>query len=666
MGKQSLCSPKYLHTLPTLRANWSLRPEPALLDVLLTQLMNQPNPFHRSCALCLALALSSTSAARAATWNLPSPDGTLSIQIEQPELDEITAPVGSLRYTVRRGGRDVVLPSPLGLNLSGADGDLSTGLRFLGASTRVVRDNYTLISGKARNIRGAANEETLLFTNPMGRQIAVVARAYNDGVAFRYRLPAQSKATVKASVESEGTGFHIARGSKGWVANYVPNYEEFYPEGTVGAQWNSGEQAMPALFDVGSNQFVLLAESDVRDAYCSSHLAGSSEGVFGIRLAEGGAAGTLPWATPWRVIITGSLAQMMQSTLVDTLAAPPIAGDASWVRPGRVTWSWWSQGTGDLALHKHYVDFAQSMGWEYSLVDEGWAKWNNNNPGPAVTELVNYGRERGVGILLWAHYNDLNTPEKRASRLPLWKSWGIAGVKIDFFDSDSQRTMGIREAILRATWDNKLMVNFHGDQSPRGQNRTWPHFLTREGVRGAENFRNSPPQLSAYNATLPFTRNLIGPMDYTPVTFSVRNRTTTAAHELALAVVFQSGWQHLADSPESYNALPVGRDFLKQVPADWDETRFLGGYPAQFTCLARRKGSAWFIGMNNAGTPRSLKVPLGFLSAGQYQLELYHDGDSSNAIVMSKQKVTSRDVISVDVPANGGFAARLVPEGRQQ
>ena len=627
-------------------------------------------------ALCLGLALASAVSAgsaipaRAATWSVPSPDGTLSIRIEQPALEEITAAVGTLRYSVRRGGKTVVQPSPLGLSLSGAGGDLSTGLRFLGASSSQVRDDFVLLAGKARHIRGAANQETLRFRNPMGREVELVARAYNDGVAFRYLLPASRSAQETASVESvesESSGFHIAPGSKGWAASYKPNYEEFYPEGTVGAQWSGGELAMPALFDVGAGQFVLLAESDVRDAYCGSHLSGSSEGVYQIHLADGGAAGTLPWATPWRVIITGSLAQLVQSTLVENLASPSAEstqGDASWVKPGRVAWSWWSQDTGDLALQKHYVDFAQSMGWEYNLVDAGWDNWNDRNPGPQVTELVNYAKQRGVGILLWAHYNELDTPEKRAAKLPLWKSWGIAGLKIDFFDSDSQRVMQIREALLRECWRNKLMVNFHGDQAPRGQDRTWPNFLTREGVRGAEYYKFGPAPNPAYNATLPFTRNLIGPMDFTPVTFSAKDRATTAAHELALAVVFQSGWQHLADSPASYNALPVGRDFLKEVPADWDETRFVAGYPAQFACLARRKGRAWFIGMNNAGTARSLKLPLSFLGEGLFQMELYRDGAGPNAIVMSQQKVTARDAISLEVPANGGFAARLVPAAR--
>nr|MDQ2730339.1 glycoside hydrolase family 97 catalytic domain-containing protein [Armatimonadota bacterium] len=324
------------------------------------------------------------------------------------------------------------------------------------------------------------------------------------------------------------------------------------------------------------------------------------------------------------------------------------------------TWSWWSQDTGDLALQKHYVDFAQSMGWEYNLVDAGWTDWNNKNPAPQITELVNYARDRGVRILVWCFAHDLDTPEKRAARLPLWRSWGVAGFKADFFDSDSRAAMQLRDDILREAWANHLLVNFHGDQTPRGHDRTWPNFLTREGVRGAEYYKFGPYPTPTYNCTLPFTRNVPGPMDYTPVTFSTKNRTTTAAHELALSVVFQSGLLHLADSPESYNSRPAALQFLKAVPADWDETRFLDGYPARYACLARRHGNDWFVGMINAGSARSMSVPLRFLKGGSYRLDLFYDGKVADTIEMTTSTVSSRTTLQVAVPANGGFAAHLM------
>ena len=595
----------------------------------------------------------SPSHAESRFWRVSSPDGSLTATIRQADEGS------GLDYTVQRKQTPILTDSPLGLTLAGADGDLAAHLSFVKQADAHVRDTYTLPAGKVSHVDARGNEKALTFRNPAGRTVQVVFRAYNDGIAFRYGLPGGGA----AGVTGEASGFHLPVGARGWVARYNPNYEEFYPEGVVGTDWTTGDQAFPALFDVGGGQFALLAESGVGDTYCGCHLSGDSSGVFHVKLADAAVSSTLPWATPWRVIITGTLAQVVPSTLVETLSPPAPPSDASWVKPGRAAWSWWSQGTGDPSLQKHYVDFAHSMGWEYNLVDAGWPDWNGKNPAPAVTDLVNYGRERGVGILLWAHSHDLDTGEKRQASLPLWKSWGVAGVKIDFFDSDSQQTMRQREAILRLAWDNKLLVNFHGDQAPRGQDRTWPHFLTREGVRGAEYYKFGPYPTPTYNCTLPFTRNAVGPMDYTPVTFSTPNRTTTAGHELALAVVFQSGWQHFADSPESYAKFPLAEQFLRQVPTDWDETRFLAGYPAQYACLARRKGDAWFVGLNNAATARPVSLPLAFLGKGTYHLDLYTDAAApADALAWTQRTVTSRDTLTLTVPANGGLAARLVPQ----
>ena len=609
--------------------------------------------WHFALLLCIA----SASSAAPGPWTLQSPDGTLTVDIKQAALSAPYPTSSNLYYSVRRGAQTVVEDSPLGITLPDVDGNLSDNLTPIEQTSAKVKEDYTLIGGKFRHCSNRANEKTLTFKNATGRLVRVIFRAYDDGIAYRYQLPGTGATTITG----ESSGFHIPLGAKGWLAASRPDYEEYYPEGHVGQDFKSGDFAIPATFDVGGGQFVLLCESDVGASYCASRLTGSPDGIFRIKFADPNVPGTLPWVTPWRIIITGTLPQVVESNLVTDLARPAITGDTSWIKPGRVAWSWWGDGTGDLALQKKYVDFAQAMGWEYVLVDEGWRDWNNKNPGPQVTELVNYGRAHNVGIILWSHYHDLDTPAQRDASLPLWKSWGIKGVKIDFFNSDSKSIMQEREDILQATWQNQLMVNFHGDQSPRGQNRAWPHFLTREGVRGAEYYKFGPYPNPTYNCTLPYTRNVLGPMDYTPVTFSTKNRKTTSAHELALSVLYQSGWLHLADTAATYSSLPVGRDFLKQVPADWDEMRFLGGYPAQWTCIARRKGDAWFIGMNNAGTARTLHVPLGFLSRGNYELDLYKDGAVADSISYTQSTVKARDAIDISVPSNGGFAARLVP-----
>ena len=240
------------------------------------------------------------------------------------------------------------------------------------------------------------------------------------------------------------------------------------------------------------------------------------------------------------------------------------------MRPGRVAWSWWADSGSPASLdaQKAYVDFAARMGWEYVLVDAGWdPAW--------MPPLTAYARARGVRVLLWSRWDELTPPSRRDALLRRYRDWGVAGVKLDYMESDSFRRMRWYRTVARAAARRRLLVNFHGSTLPRGMSRTWPNVLTWEGVRGAETYKGPTPVTPEHNTILPFTRNAIGSMDYTPVTFSAPGRRTSAAHELALSVVFESGLQHLADSPDVYSALAAARRWLRRVPAAWDATRLL-------------------------------------------------------------------------------------------
>jgi hypothetical protein len=230
------------------------------------------------------------------------------------------------------------------------------------------------------------------------------------------------------------------------------------------------------------------------------------------------------------------------------------------------------------------------------LVDEGWSPdW--------MPDLVRYAADRGVGIIVWSRWDDLETQAERDALLPLWKSWGVAGVKVDFMNSDTQERMAWYHAIARDTAALHLLLNFHGATPPRGIQRTWPHVLTVEGVRGAEDY-NLGYLTPTHNATLPFTRNAIGSMDYTPVTFSADRREVSAGHELALSVVYESGLQHPADSVESYSGRGVAEAFLERVPTAWDQTELVSGFPGREATFARRSGDEWFVGSIVAGAAR--------------------------------------------------------------
>jgi hypothetical protein len=361
---------------------------------------------------------------------------------------------------------------------------------------------------------------------------------------------------------------------------------------------------------------------------------------------------------------------MAASNLVTHLAEPLRLADTSWVRPGRVAWSWWSQTDSprDLARQRDYVDLAADLGWEHCLVD---ANWDVNSDGE-VAALAGYARERGVGLWLWYNsggpHNDvterprdrMHEPSVRRAEFAKLASWGVAGVKVDFFHSDKQDGIGRYLAILDDAADHRIMVNFHGCTIPRGWSRTWPHLMSMEGVRGAETYLFDPafPAAAASHHTiLPFTRNAVGPMDYTPVTFSdvTYPHLTTNAHELALAVVFESGLLHLADSAETYRAVPAPvADVLRRVPVVWDETRFLVAEPGRCVVLARRRGEQWWVaGVNGLAEPRALELDLTPLGTARWRV--LGDGDSRDEIAVRE----SGAVLRLRLAPRGGFLATV-------
>lgn len=354
--------------------------------------------------------------------------------------------------------------------------------------------------------------------------------------------------------------------------------------------------------------------------------------------------------------IVGDLSTIVESNFVAALNDPPEIEDTSWITPGIVDWSWWSDGDSprNPETQKRYVDYAARQGWEYTLVDRGWRReW--------MPELVEYANDRGVDIFVWIVWTDLNTEAKRETLLSRLKSWGVSGVKIDYMDSDRQQRMEWYDEVLATTAEHELLVNFHGSTLPKGRRRTWPHLLTSEAIYGAEQYKWEEVPAS-HNVALPFIRNVVGPMDYTPVTFSATggNAETTIGHELALSVVFQSDLQHFADSIKSYQDYPLTEQFLSEVSAAWDETTFLSGFPEEEATLACYDGDQWFVGSITAGDSQSIDVPLSFLPDDQqYAMRLISDTDGGSALEAREQVVTADETVSVDIDENGGFVARI-------
>ncbi|MEV6488566.1 glycoside hydrolase family 97 catalytic domain-containing protein [Actinoplanes sp. NPDC051633] len=582
-----------------------------------------------SAALVLA-AHAAPAAGPVDVWSVPGPAGS-------PITARLTLEDGRLSFGVDAAGRSVLPAAPIGLTT--AEADLSSGLAFVSETGRTLREQYTMTTGKQLRRSTTLREATFSFVANQKR-LDVVVRVSDEGAAYRYVLP------EAGTVTGEASSYAIPAGAPAWLLPYSPNYEETRIETTAGAA-PVADYGFPSLFRVGDT-YALLSESDVDGRYSGGRLTHAGGGAYRIELADPHVPAVI--TTPWRVAVIGDLATVTASTLTDDLAPPSRLDDTSWVRPGVVAWSWLSEHSSpaDPVRQRQYIDFAARNGWPFVLIDEGWnASW--------VPDVVRYARARGVDVILWFHWSAFDTQQERDTTLPLVKSWGVAGLKIDFMDSDSRARFQWYDQILPATAAQKLMVNFHGATIPRGIQRTWPHVMTLEAVRGAEQFRTR----AATNTIFPYTRNVTGGMDYTPVTFVVEDRDTTDAHEVALAVVYESGWQHLADRPETYEAHPEALRTLNQIPAVWDETRLLSGEPGRETVVARRDGNRWWLGGITATPAVVERLGLDFLSSGRWLAETLRDGD--HGLVRESRIVRSTDTLTVPVATNGGFVTALCP-----
>ena len=490
---------------------------------------------------------------------------------------------------------------------------------------RQLTEEYTMIAGKRRHCTNEANEYEMKMKE--GR---LVFRIYNDGLAFRYEDAAKLHAE-----ERRAGAYIIPDGTRRWMMKWTDSYEGFFPLATKA---QDGHWGYPALTEPADGLFVLLTEANIERGQSAASLYSEGE-CYRIVPAD-----TIVMEhTPWQVAIVGTLSDVVESTLVTDVSAPCVLNDVSWIKPGVVSWIYWAHnhGSNDYNIIRQYVDMAATLQLPYVLID---AEWDEMKGGKTIEDAVNYANLRGVRPLIW--YNSsvgwvngapgpkyrLNTPENREREFAWCERIGVAGVKIDFFSGDTQMNMNYCIDLLECAARYHLLVNFHGATIPRGWQRTYPNLLTTEGVYGAEWYNNVPTftaRAARHNATLPFTRNVVGPMDYTPCTFSDSQHPhiTTHAHELALTILFESGLQHLADRPESYLAQPAAvQRFFTELPAAWDDTRLLSGTPGETVVMARRSGKRWFIaGINGTDEAQTLDVPISRLPATLQTVVSYFD-----------------------------------------
>ena len=519
-----------------------------------------------------------------------------------------------------------------------------TGFSFV----RKIDADYQMLAGKRLHCTNEANEY---------RVDNLVLRLYNDGAAFRYEYHMRGKATAPA----EHTAYIIPENTKRWMQQWTDAYEAFFPltisyktapvatsSGTFKSAegWNN-RWGYPALIEPQDGVFALITEANIEKSQSASCLYNDKE-VYRVVPAENDSQISGAWHTPWRVVITGQLKDIVESTLVTDVADENKLEDTSWIKPGVVSWVYWAynHGSNDFNIIKKYVDMAAKLKLPYVLID---AEWDTMKDGKTIEDAVRYALSKGVKPMIW--YNSsvgwiggaptpkyrLNKAEDREKEFAWCERIGVAGVKIDFFSGDNLMNMEYCIDLLECAARHHLLVNFHGATIPRGWQRTYPNLLSTEAVYGEEWYNNVPTfttKAASHNATLPFTRNVIGPMDYTPCTFSDSQHPhiTTNAHELALTVLYESGLQHLADKPESYYAQPQSvQDFFGSLPTVWDETRFISGYPGQSVVLARRSKDTWYVAAIN-GSDTATTIPLslsGLHISATAKILAFYDGTAT-------------------------------------
>lgn len=634
-----------------------------------------------------------------------SPDGNLTIALSLQAKPQPYAAGERAYYRVTYRGIPVLADSPLGLDLMGAD-PLDRDLEVVSTGTQTHDSTWENAFGAKRTVPDRFNELTVALRekNAPNRRVDVVLRAYDEGVAFRYVLPKQ-EAIGDFTLAAENTGFYFAADASAYALNmgrFNTYNEGEYARTPLSSIKPASVINLPLLVEMPGGVWAALLEADLTD-YPGLYLGG----VAGIpnalagklstpptRKADEPVVGTTPKATPWRVLMVASTPGRLIETnyLVLNLSAPCAIADTSWIKPGKAAWDWWSgsYATGvsfkpgmNTATMKHYIDFAAAHKLEYMLVDAGWAPLSADGriedilryvPEVDIPGIIAHGKAKGVAVLLWVEWRALDRSMDEA--MALYEKWGAAGIKVDYMNRDDQEMVDYYERVVRKAAEHHLTVDFHGAYKPTGLRRAYPNLLTREGVMGMEYSKWSDRVTPGYDVTIPFTRMLAGPMDFTPGAFHNAARGEfkaldiapmsqgTRAHQLAMYVVYESPLVMVSDYPEAYEGQP-GLEFIEKVPVVWDDTKVIGGEPAKFVAVARKSGDGWYVGAMTNWDARDIEVPLGFLGAGEYDAKIFADGPDADktatSLDISNKRVTSTDKLVVHLAPGGGAAIILTP-----
>ncbi len=637
------------------------------------------------------LALASVPAT---AHTLKSPDGRIAVEVRAN---------GPLRYDVTVDGTVVVKDASLSLTIDGVA--LGATARVKAAKTRSVDTVHEPpVRRKSASIRERFNELRL----DLDGRYAVAFRAFDDGVGYRFETGLARPAVVVKAEEMRIPFVDAKQVYYPQEESFFSHNERHYAPVKLESIAPAAIATLPAVVEGPGGLKIAIAESDVED-YPGLWLRGNSDQSLSatfppypletklesdrdLKVVKGAdfiakTKGTRTY--PWRILaVARKDADLITNELVWLLASPSRVADPSWIKPGKVAWDWYNASNLkgvpfkagiNTETYKYFIDFASKHGIEYVVLDEGWYVLGDLSkvvPEIDMAVLSAYAKQKNVGLIMWVVWNTFD--DQFQPTLDQFVKWDVKGIKIDFMQRDDQPVMEYYHRVSREAAARKMLVDFHGAQRPALLARTWPNLISTEGVKGLENVKWSEDVHPDHDLTLPFTRMLLGPMDYTPGAMSNAAKGSfakifltpmsmgTRCHQLALYMAFESPLQMLADAPTAYEREPESLEFLSAVPAVWDETLVLHAQIGDFLAIARRRGSEWYVGALTDWTPRELVIELSFLPAGTFVLDAYADGPNADRqgsdYVRSKRDVDATAKIRAKLAPGGGWAARLTPK----
>jgi alpha-glucosidase len=630
-----------------------------------------------------------------------SPDGLIILRLEAG---------AKLQWSVKHKGKQIIAPSVISLQLQSGE-VLGDQAKIISSKVEKVNSTFAAANYKKAIIQDQYNQMIVICKGDYG----IILRVYNDGAAYRFFTKKKEDLIIK----NEEANFNFASDYKAFIPFvrdlrdqkdlYISAFESDYKVMKISEFYKDTLAILPLLVDMGDGVKTVILEADLEDypgmfmninqtrqgfkgVYAGYPLEETTGGFHNINYMVSKRADYIAKVKgtrnfPWRaVVISQSDKELANNDMVQKLASPSRITDISWIRPGKVAWDWWNdwnithvdfRAGINTPTYKYYIDFAAANKIEYVVMDEGWSEEDDItkiSPKVNLEEILAYGKQKGVDIILWATWYAIN---KRTDEVfSKYSKMGVKGFKIDFLDRDDQKMVASTYEIARKAAGYKLMVDLHGMFKPTGIQRTYPNVIGFEGVKGMENVKWTPnDDVPFYDVTIPFIRMMAGPMDYTPG--AMRNATKgnfhslnsmpmsqgTRCHQLAMYIVFEAPLGMLSDNPTAYMREPEITEFIAKVPTTFEETVALDGKVGEYIAIARRKGDTWYVGAMSNWDAREITLDFSFLGTGNFEAEIFKDGINADrdATDYKKEtiKITSATRLKIQLSNGGGWAASI-------